>query len=465
MNKTDRRIIKVLIAMTLMFISLVIYLSYFQIFRAASVAENSYNKRLFLNEQNILRGSISDRIGTILAYSEKRSNTQERYYPYENLYCHVIGYSNPQYGKSGLEASYNSQLLNISQNPLQAITQKIKGPNEKGNNLILTIDNDLQRKAERYLRGKKGSIIMMNPKTGEIYAMVSKPDFNPLALNDNWVDIAEDKDSPLLNRSTMGLYTPGSVFKIITATAAIENNLNPTYDCTGSININGYQLNDYKGTAHGTVDLEKAFEVSCNTAFASMGLSLGDTILKETAQKYLLNQKIPFDLTTKMSIFPKGSMSNSELGATAIGQGKILVTPLNMLLAASAIANDGKIMKPYLVKEITSPQGKIIDETAPQILQTAIDPPTASIIKDMMVNVVKKGTGKSAWIRNIDVAGKTGTAENSTDKEHAWFVAFAPAEDPRVAVVVILENSGTTGGKSAAPIARSMIINALDRIQ
>lgn len=463
MDKTDKRIIKVLVSLTVMFLSLAVYLSYFQMFRAAEIVKSSYNKRLWASEESVLRGSILDRNGTVLAYSEKGENGQARRYPFGRLYSHVIGYSYREYGKSGLENSYNSYLVNASRNPLEEIAQKITGPSENGNKLVLTIDHELQKKAQKHLSGKKGSIILMNPKTGEIYAMVSNPDFNPANLGESWAEIVEDEESPLLNRSTMGLYAPGSVFKIITATAALENSLGAGYDCKGSIVIDGYELRDYGGKAHGRVDIKKAMEVSCNSAFASLGLELGEDALRGEAEKYMFNEKIPFDLKTKNSVFPAGRMSKAELGATAIGQGKVLVTPLNMLLAVSTIANGGEMVEPHIVKEVVSADGKTIMSIEPKTLKTVTDSLTAQAISEMMVGVVQSGTGKNARIRSVKVAGKTGTAENESEKEHAWFVGFAPADDPDVAVVVVLENMGSTGGASAAPIARDMMTGYFSR--
>ncbi|WP_129600418.1 peptidoglycan D,D-transpeptidase FtsI family protein [Anaerophilus nitritogenes] len=465
MDKTDKRIIRVLIIFSMLFISLVVYLSYFEVFQASKIVTNHYNKRQWVNEEHVLRGIIADRNGKTLAYSEKTQDGQVRYYPFGNLYSHIIGYSLKEYGKSGLEASYNKELLNIDQNPIAEITQKITGPKEKGNNLILTIDHDLQKDAQKHLNGKKGAIILMNPKDGEIYAMVSNPDFDPSTIKDHWAEITENQNSPLINRATMGLYAPGSVFKIITATAALENDISKNFECRGSINIDGYVLRDYKENVHGKIDLKEAMRVSCNVAFARMGLELGEEILQKTCEKYMFNKKIPFDLKTKNSIFPKQMLTKPELGATAIGQGKILVTPLNMVMSASAIANDGKMMKPYLVKEILSSDGRTIKNFRPQILGSVTDEWTSEKIKDMMINVVDRGTGKKSKIRNIKVAGKTGTAENESQKEHAWFVGFAPADDPKVCVVIVLENIGLTGGSSAAPIARDLMIAALNKLK
>ena len=467
MDLESKRIVKVLMALSAMMVGLVLYLSYFEVFQAAKIEANSYNKRQWINEELVIRGSIVDRNGNILAYSEKNQDTQSRIYKYGRLYSHIIGYSHKEYGKAGIEASYNKLLIDDEANPIRVITEKITGPREKGNNVILTIDHDLQELAEKKLKGNNGAIVLMNPRNGEIYAMVSKPDFNPATLKENWEVIVEDKESPLLNRATMGLYTPGSVFKIITATAVLQaGGMDNSYNCEGSLNIDGYVLKDFKGTPHGQLTLEEALSKSCNVAFAQMGLALGESNLRAAAEKYMFNEVIPFDLFTKTSLFPKTvTMIKPELGATAIGQGKLLTTPLNMALVASAIGNDGLIMKPMIVKNVISPQGKTIRMNSPQILSKACEDEEAKIIKDMMIEVVKNGTGTNASIKNTVVAGKTGTAQNETGKEHAWFIGFAPAENPKVAVVVILENSGTTGGQSAAPIARDLMSATLKRFE
>lgn len=466
MNIESKRIIKVLIALSGLFISVVIYLSYFEVFKADHVVENNYNKRRWINEEYILRGMIVDRNGKILAKSEKTEKSQVRQYPFGSLYSHIIGYSDKAYGKAGLESSYNEKLLNMhGDNPFKEIKEKITGPRENGNNLILTIDHDLQSYAEKRLEGKKGAIVLMNPKNGEIYAMVSKPDFHPSYLANNWEEITEAPDSPLLNRATMGLYTPGSVFKVITTTGALEDeNIKQNFQCEGVVNIDGYLLRDYKEIAHGEVDLEEALVKSCNVAFSQIGLQLGETKLKNISEKYMFNKIIPFDLITKTSVFPKkGTMSRPELGASAIGQGKILTTPLNMAMVASAIANDGVMMEPILVKEVISPEGKTITTNHSKVLSRTSSASTAEEIKNMMIKVVKQGTGKNARIKNVRVAGKTGTAENESAKEHAWFIGFAPADDPKLAIAVVLENIGSTGGKTAAPIARDILITALKK--
>ncbi|SHE27429.1 peptidoglycan glycosyltransferase [Tissierella praeacuta DSM 18095] len=467
MNKENKRIVVVLIGLCLMFISLIVYISYFQIFEAEAIKNNSYNKRLWINEESILRGSIYDRNGKTLAYSEKIDDTYKRYYIYGRLYSHIIGYSYREYGKSGLELQYNNTLLNINENAAINEIKNIVAPTTEGNSIKLTIDHELQAKARTLLKGKKGSIVAMNPSTGEIYAMVSLPDFDVANLKADWKAITESPDSPLINRATQGLYPPGSTFKLITTIAVLNTaNLEEYYNCTGSTNINGYVFKDYQGKAHGNIDLRQALIKSCNTYFATKSIEIGKDRIGNTAERFMINNNIPFDLPIKSSQFPfKENLDKTDIAAAAIGQGKVLVTPLNMALIVSGIANEGQIVKPILVKEIISKNNKILKKNTTEVLSQGTDSITANKLKDMMVDVVKSGTGKNARIKNIKVAGKTGTAENSSGKSHAWFVGFAPADEPKIAIAVILEEEGSTGGKSAAPIARDIMIHAINNIK
>lgn len=467
MDKELKRIIIVLSGICLLFVVLIVYLSCFQMFKAEKVAKNSYNKRLWINEEKVLRGSIIDRNGKILAYSEKDGETYKRYYNYGNLYSHIIGYSYREYGKVGLELQYNNLLLNISESTPINEFKNIVLPSTEGNTLKLTIDHHLQEYTREQLKGKKGAVVTMNPSTGEIYSMVSMPDFNTSHLRENWNDIMEDKNSPFLNRATSGLYTPGSAFKVLTTIAILDDsNLNKEYNCTGSTKIDGYILKDYSQKGHGAINLEEALVKSCNTYFAEKGVEVGKDKLGEVLDKFMINKKIPFDLPTQKSTFPyKENLGKTDIAAASIGQGKVLVTPLNMAMVASGIANNGDIMKPILVKEAISPEGKVIRSNHSELLSRATDVFTANEVKNMMVEVVKRGTGTNASIKNIRVAGKTGTAENPSGKSHAWFIGFAPADDPQIVIAVVLEEEGSTGGKAAAPIARKILIEALNTIK
>ena len=467
MSKEIKRIIIVLAGFCLLFVSLIVYMSYFQIFKAKEIKNNSYNKRLWINEESILRGSVVDRNGKILAHSEKRDDSYIRNYEYGRLYSHIIGYSHRQYGKVGLELEYNNTLLNINENAAIDEIKNIVIPNTEGNSIKLTIDHELQGKARSLLKGKKGSIVAMSPTTGEVYAMVSLPDFDVSNLNEEWKGISEDSNSPLVNRATQGLYAPGSTFKVITTIAAIKSGIiDEEYECTGSVVVDGYKFNDYNNKGHGVINLKQALAKSCNTYFASKAMEIGKDKMGEVANNFMVNQIIPFDLPTKESQYLyKGNLNKTDIAASSIGQGKVLVTPLNMALIASGIGNGGQIMEPTLIKEIISKKDKVIKTNTPKILSQGTDGVTANIVKDMMVETVRSGTGTNARIKNVEVAGKTGTAENSSGKSHAWFIGFAPADNPKIAVAVLLEEDGTTGGATAAPIGRDIMIHGINNIK
>lgn len=465
MNNENKRIILVLISFCLVFVILIGYLSYFQIFKAKDIKMSSYNKRLWIDEENTVRGSILDRNGKVLVYNDGKSN--ERIYKYGNLYSHIIGYSYREYGKTGLELSFNNTLLNIDENAAINEIKNLVIKDNIGNDIKLTIDHSSQEKARNLLKGKKGSIIIMNPKSGEIYSMVSLPDFDTANLREDWKNIVEDPDSPLFNRGTQGLYPPGSLFKIISSVAILKDpDITRDYTCSGQTTIDGYVFSDYNETVHGDINLKQAFANSCNTYFAEKSILLGKEKLGSVAEDFFINKKIDSSIAIKNSQFGfRDNLGKTEIAASALGQGKVLVTPINMLLAASAIGNQGRMVKPIVVKEIIDKNGKIIKTTEGEILGSPVNSLIANEVKDMMVEVVKNGTGKKASIKNVQVAGKTGTAQNSSNNDHAWFVGFAPADDPRVVVVVMLEEEGASGGNAAAPIGREAIIHALNNIK
>lgn len=468
--KQNKRIIHLLVVLSLLFLSLIGYLTYFELFVKDKLVTNSYNQRQWEREDNTLRGEILDRNGKILAKSEFKKDKPERIYPYGRLYSHVIGYNSRSYGKSLLEAKYNKQLLNINEfTPVLDIKDKVTGEQKVGNNLYLTIDHDLQVRANKLLNGKNGAIVAMNPKTGEILAMVSKPDFDPNsdALQAVWTELIESEDSPLLPRATKGLYAPGSTFKIAISLEALENGLvDERFKDDGSITIGGKKFTNFGGKSYGTIGLKDALTVSSNVVFSQVGVKLGEDKLKELAKNIGMNRDIPFDISLEASRFPYSSMSKTDMAAVGIGQGKILVTPLYMATLASSIADKGIMMEPFLVSDVVSPKGIVLWSRTPTQLRRVAEVQTAEQVKEMMQAVVEKGTGKNARLRGKDVAGKTGTAENEkTGKEHAWFIGFAPADDPQIAVAVILEYSGSTGGKAAAPMARDIISHWLQMEQ
>lgn len=466
-SKELKRIKIVLFFMCLLFLSLIVYLTYFQIFKAEEVKLSSFNKRLWINEERTKRGTIEDRNGLALAESVKADKGYKRQYNYNSLYSHLIGYSYREYGKVGLELEYNNTLLNLSENLSLNEIKNLVSTEPVGNSLRLTVDHELQAYSKEVLNGRKGSVIAMNPKSGEIYSMVSLPDFPVSELKEKWNTIIENSDGPLLNRSTSGLYPPGSTFKILTSVGLLEDGgLNKDYNCKGSTIIDGYEMKDYSKSPHGDISLKDALTKSCNVYFADKSQELGRNNFNRLLDKALIGKKIPFDLPTSESKLISGNeMTKTELAAASIGQGKLLLTPLNMALITSGIANKGQIVKPVLVKNIISPRNNIIKTASVESLQKLTNEAIADEIKDMMVNVVENGTGKNAQIPGILVGGKTGTAENASGKSHSWFTGFAPAEDPQVVVTVILEEDGNTGGKTAAPIARDVIKKVLNTIE
>lgn len=316
---------------------------------------------------------------------------------------------------------------------------------------------------------RNGAVIAMNPKTGEILALVSKPDFdtNAESLTENWKALVESQQAPFLPRATQGLYTPGSTYKIVTSAVAIENGLDGLkFNDKGVITIDGKEISNSKGKAYGEIDLKKALAVSSNVMFAQLGVKLGQDKLADMAKRVGFGSDIPFDIPVSKSLFPYQKMEQNDMAAAAIGQGKILVSPLHMAMIASGIANNGMIMKPFLVRSIVSPTGKEIKGTKPDEFKRIMESDVASRVSMMMREVVVSGTGKKAAIKGINVAGKTGTAENELtaqkkNKEHAWFVGFAPAENPQIVVAVILEYSGSSGGSAAAPIAQKVMAKYL----
>ncbi|MDI3500280.1 MAG: penicillin-binding protein [Thermoanaerobacter sp.] len=452
---------------SVLFFGLIAYLTYFQIYERDKLITSSYsvyNRRLIEQEKKILRGSILDRNGIVLAKSVQVDGLQKREYLDGPAFAHVIGYSRRIYqqGNTGIEKAYDRELLGmVGNDPMILLRKLIFGKGQMGNNVYLTIDKTLQDIAYKDMEGKKGAVVALNPKTGEILAMVSTPSYDPNTLGENWEEIMTSSEHVVLNRATQGLYPPGSVFKIVTTAAVLTYNpelYDKTFYCKGYIIVDGNRINNFGGIAHGIEDFKQAFYRSCNSFFIQAGLDLGSENLQTIAYAFGLDKRVPLEIDTTKNQFPPID-GKSDLAETSIGQGKMLVTPLTMALVASAVANDGVIMKPYLMKYVADPiSGAVIEKSTPSQYLNPISKKVADTIKQLMIGAVndKEGTGKAAQIPDITVAGKTGTAENPHGDPHAWFVGFAPAENPQIVVSVIVENGGE-GGKVAAPIARDII--------
>ncbi len=460
--KTNRRIIRVLIVVSALFLALLSYLLYFNMFEAERVSTNPYNRRQWDDERYVTRGTIYDADGLVLAETvETESGGVMRKYPQGRIYSHVIGYCSQVYGKSLLEREYDSELLGKGDLDL------FQGDKKKGFDLNLTIGNSLQKYAYEQMRGKRGALVAMNPKTGRILAMISLPDFDPnaAALEKSWGDIVENENSPLIARAVQGLYPPGSTYKIVTAAAAYENGLAGTkFNDEGKFTVGDLTVENYNGKKYGEISLEKAFAVSSNQVFCSVGFELGSEIMKEISERFWIGKSIEFDLETEASRIEYKKMSNSDSALVAIGQGQLLTTPMEMAVICSAIANGGEIIRPYIVDSVTKNE-TVVKSSKAKVLGRAISEECAEYIKERMIETVNEGTGTKARISGVTVAGKTGTAENEKEKDHAWFVGFAPAEAPEIAVAVILENDGRSGGDSAAPIARNVMSKYLSSVK
>ncbi len=463
----NKKVVHILVFISFLFLCLIGYLTAIEVYYKDEYAQSTYNQRNVAQENKILRGSIYDRNSQKLAYSEiEDDGTQVRYYPYKNLYSHVIGYTSQQYGKSLIEKVANADLL--GKNNLGGIfnLNSIKdGKMTRGDDVHLTIDHNLQKRTDQLMAKYTGSACAINPKTGEVLAMVSKPDFDPSAdaLKNNWAVLNLSENSPFLTRATMGLYAPGSTYKVITTALLYENDMEDEIidDLTGKAEFYDKSIQNAGGKIYGKTDLEQAFKVSSNVYFSTLGSHLEDKLLKNISKRFMFNSKLDFDLPYSKSKFQTSSMSEMDCAVASIGQGKTLTTPIHLALIASAIANDGKMMKPYIIDSVTDENSKVISRTKPELLSQPIDSLIAKNIKNHMLETVNSGTGTLARIYGIDICGKTGTSENELTieddrKTHAVFIGFAPMDDPEIAVSVVLEYAGG-GGTHAAPIAREMI--------
>lgn len=463
MKNSQKSIKRVGIMLMLMFLLCGAYLVKIVCFDRQGMMVNSYNPRINSADTTIKRGDIKDIDGYVYAYSEYADGQYVRKYNDAVNASQVVGYVSA--GKYGIEAAENFTLQNIDSELFQRLQSFIKGTEVEGDSVCLTIDKDLQDIASKLMGTNKGAVVVEEVSTGRILCMVSKPQFNPQTVGENWDSLKDDETSPLLNRASQGLYTPGSIFKIVTAVSAIRNIPdvdNITYDCNGETEFTDKVIHCYKNKSHGTENITDAFANSCNVFFSEIGVKIGAAALGKTADDMLFNKGISFDLSQSTpSVQLNSSSSESELVETSIGQGRTMVTPLFMAGIAQAIANNGVMMKPYVVDHIENFAEKTVETKVPETYATILTSEESQKLKEMMVEVVNRGTGAKANSDYFQVAGKTGTAENPGGNDHLWFVGFAPADNPQYAVSVVLENGD--GSANASVIARKMLYNAINR--
>jgi len=473
--------------------ALIIATTYWQTWAAAGLADRQDNAIQRVAQFSIKRGQIRAADGTILATNRrKRVNGQTLYfrrYPQRGLFAHVVGYSTQSRSRSGLEASENDFLTGSNTNLKTVIDKtldKLRGATIKGNDLWLTLRPGAQRVAMRDLAGKCGAAVALDPRTGAVLVMAARPTYDPNLVEKNFAAISHIQSgcrgaAPLLNRATDGLFTPGSSFKVVTSAAALDSGrytINSSFVDKGYCTEYGQRVTNFadQGVVEvfGPVNFLQALEHSINAVFCEIGQHIGATAIlnkmkafgfyKDPPLETPANERAPSGLYNRRGLFdPDKPEVQVDVGRLAFGQGPASgeprVTPLQMAMVAAGVADHGVIMEPHVVDRVTAPGGGVVSRTKPHKYKRAMKTSTADALNQMMQAVVTGGTGTAAQIPGIRVAGKTGTAEagGQPNPNTTWFIAFAPADAPRVAVAVVLQNQTGAGGTTAAPIAKDIM--------
>jgi penicillin-binding protein A len=445
------------------------FTSYWSIFDANSLKANQANRRPLLEEQKIHRGSILADDGTVIARSRGVGNGNNkifvRHYPQGALFGNPIGYSFVTQGRVGFELSHNDELVGNKPEFL-SLLDELQGHAQEGDNVQSSLDPAAQRAAVDGLAGRRGAVVAIVPSTGEIKAMVSIPEYDPNQIPKHLAQLNRDSSAPLFNRATQAGYPPGSTMKVVTATAALDSGeFTPNSVLNGSSPkvIGGVSLSNSGGEQFGDIDMTTALTNSVNTWWAQVGEQLGKDEMFKYMDRYGFDAKPRLDypgfqLATS-GIFDGNKLLDAgdpiDIGRVAIGQERLRVTPLQMAEVAATVANKGELMEPRLWSKVIDPDGR---ETKldPARQSRVMSEETASELNDMMQSVVQEGTGTAAAVSGIDIAGKTGTAEVTGGVNQAWFIGFAPANDPKIAIAVTVERTTGFGGPTAGPIFKSV---------
>jgi peptidoglycan glycosyltransferase len=460
-------------------------LNYVQYYKGGEYRNNPTNKRVQLQEYEHQRGWIVVEGGTAVAESQETDGRLKflRTYPAAKLYPHVVGYKSPTYGSGGIEQTEDSVLAGDDDRLfVRRVSDMITRRKPRGGNVVLTLNKQVQKVAFDTLDNRKGAIVALDPKTGKIMALVSGPTYDPspLASHDNetqsqaWKTLTRDPNKPMLNRALRQTYPPGSTFKVITSAAALKDGAQASTKVPSPLNYKPPQttrsIRNFNGSSCGgeTVTLKRALTVSCNTAYAQLGVELGADKIAETARDFGFEED---KLSTPLAVSRSrvGDLSDPPAVAqSSIGQRDVRMTPLQGAMIAAAVANGGRLMAPYLVQEVQAPDLSTLDQTAPKQLSRPLSSEQASQLQEMMRGVVEDGTGKQAQIDGAEVGGKTGTAEDGDQRQdHSWFIGWAIKDgEPIGAVAVVLENAGTSSKATAGmagEVLRAMIANRGDR--
>jgi penicillin-binding protein A len=454
-----------------LFTLLIGFTSYWTVFNAGKLQANRANKRPLLEQQRIRRGLIVARDGTVLA--RNRSTGQgstkfySRLYPDGTLFAHPMGYSFVSRGNSGLERKYDDDLTGKT-NEFKTILDELRGKQREGSDVVTALDPGAQKVAFNGLAGRPGSVVAMEPQTGLVRVLASVPSYDLNSVPDNFARLTRAPDAPLLDRSTQSGYPPGSTFKVVTATAAIDSGrFTPSSVLDGKSPrvIGGVPLSNFSNEQFGAIPLTTALTHSVNTVWGQVGEKLGKSEMYKYMNRFGFDRKpeidLPSDELRASGVFSTrgkllGPGDAIDIGRVSIGQERLQVTPLQMAMVACAIANGGRLMRPHIVEKVVDADGRTLRRTKPSEESRVMSPTTASAVGGMMAQVVKEGTGTAAALQGIDVAGKTGTAEKGAANQ-AWFIAFAPVNAPRIAVAVTIEQTTGQGGTVAAPIAKQVM--------
>ncbi|HVW18965.1 MAG TPA: penicillin-binding protein 2 [Solirubrobacteraceae bacterium] len=473
MNAPIRRLFGLVV---LLMLALIFKTSWNTVFTAEALRDNPKNARDLLEQERIRRGRIRADDGTLLARSVKSgAETWRRSYTSAaKLFANPLGYAFVDPGRTGLEAAYNGELSG-EDNGLRSILDELRGKRVVGDDLITTLDPAAQRLAESLLAGRPGAVVALDPSTGAVKVMAQYPSYDPQDAGDRkaFAALRRRSGAPLLDRATQGLYPPGSTFKVVTAIAALDSGrFTPQSRLSGKtgIPISGVPLDNDDGESYGSIDMDTALTHSVNTYWAQVAEQVGKPTLKRYMERLGFDRPVAVDL-------PRGERASSgvhtssgairdptsryvDIGRVGIGQEKLLVTPLQMAMVASAVANGGVLMRPHMGAKIVDDDGRTVRTIEPEEIGRVMTRRTATEVREMMKHVVKEGTGTAAALEGIDVAGKTGTAQKDPSRNitQPWFIAFAPADHPRIAVAVTIENvKGGYGGTDAAPIAKRVM--------
>jgi peptidoglycan glycosyltransferase len=470
----NRPIVRLYGLVAVLFALLVAFTSRWTIFEASSLRENKLNARALLEQERIDRGPIVAADGTVLAHDVRGAeDTYQRSYPTGSEFANAIGYDYIDPGTSGVEQFRNSVLDGQSASNLQAILNQLQGKQPEGDKVVTTLHPGAQRVANSKLAGYEGAVVGLEPRTGAVTVMASSPSFDPntLRTSTGYAKVAADPGDPLINRATQYGYAPGSTFKIVTATAAVDTGaFTPESTLSGrnGILVSGIPLDNDDDESFGQITLTQALAKSVNTVYAQVAERLGKRTMARYMERFGFDREPELDYPAK-EMSPSGEYEgekvipptspNVDVGRLGIGQDKLEVTALQMAEVAAAVANDGRLMVPHLAARIVDPEGSTVEQITPRVQSVVMKPSTAKAVTSMMEAVVNEGTGEAAKIPGVQVAGKTGTAETQIGNaiNNVWFIAFAPASDPRVVVAATLRKVPGYGAVYALPVVKAVM--------